>query len=275
MRTVPFGVILILFGGGLLFGACSGPPTLQTYSPSEPPVVDGTLSEWDGALRRVGDSPVSMSVAPTDSLLYITVLIPDRKLLRSVVKHGLIVWVDPAGQRAHTYGVQYPIALQAQRPAQKSDAATEEPGKSSPLDQLFPSDLALIRNDTIRRRMPARLASGLQVHATMETGDLIYELAIPVSDTKKGGEADASDFGLHASLGPTLTVGLETPSEDDSKLQGRQRGIPSVTGRGRGRRGRTPRGRRRGRRGRQQAASTQTPSVPTLDLWAKVVTVQR
>ena len=273
MRTVRLGLLSILLGGGVLLGACSGPPTLQTHSPSQAPVVDGALSEWDGTLHRVGNSPVSMSVAPTDSLLYVAVLIPDRQLLRSVAKHGLVVWVDPAGKKAHSYGVQYPLAIRAQRGGQKSPPSGQGPRQASPINQLFPSDLAVIRNDTIRRRMPARLASGLRVQATMETGSLIYELAVPVSGYEGGQASDHSDLGLHAPLGPALTVGLETPSEDDSKLQGRRRGIPSVTGRGR--RGRTPQGRRRGRRRRQQAPSQQGPSVPTIDLWAKVRAAQQ
>lgn len=258
-----------MLAGGLLLGACSSPATLQTHSLSQEPVVDGTLSEWDGTLRRVGDSPVSMSVATTDSLLHVAVLIPDREMIRSVSEHGLIVWVDPAGTQTHTYGVQYPLALRAQRAPQKSASDSPESGAGSRLDQLFPSDVALIRNDTIRRRMPARLASGLQVHASMETGSLIYELAIPVSGAGGPRGADDSDLGLHASLGPTLMVGVETPSEEDSKFVGRRRGIPSVTGRGRGRRGRTPRGRRRGRK-RQQSPPTQQASGPTLDVWAEI-----
>ncbi|MFB6272903.1 MAG: hypothetical protein ABEL51_08435, partial [Salinibacter sp.] len=222
---------------------------------SQAPTVDGTLAEWDGTLRPVGDSPVSMNVVPTDSLLYVALLIPDQELLRSVAKHGLIVWIDPAATKARTYGVQYPIALRAQRAAQKS--TPEGTGTAASLDQLFPSDLALIRNDTIRRRMPARLASGLRVHATMETGSLVYELAVPVA--RAGAGPGDSDLGLHAPLGKTLTVGVETPSEEESTLRNRRRGVPSVTGRGRGRRGRSPRGRRRGRRGRQQSAAQQGP----------------
>jgi len=275
MRVVSLGFLLTLLGGGLFLGACSSPATLQTHSLSQEPVVDGTLSEWDGTLRRVGDSPVSMSIATTDSLLYVAVLLPDREMIRSVSEHGLIVWVDPGGTQAHTYGVQYPLALRAQRPPQKSASESPE-AREGPLGQLFPSDLALIRNDTIRRRMPARLASGLQAHATMETGALIYELAIPVFDSEGQRGAEDSDLGLHAAPGPRLMVGLETPSEDGSELVGQRQGIPSVTGGGRGRRGRTPRGRRRGqRRPREKAKSKQKPSLPTLDVWAKVVVSQQ
>ncbi|MFB6098722.1 MAG: hypothetical protein ABEK84_06365, partial [Salinibacter sp.] len=77
MRTCWFGLVFTVLAGSLFVGACSSPPTLRTHSLPRAPTVDGTLSEWGGSLTRIGDSPVSMSVAPTDSLLYVALLIPD------------------------------------------------------------------------------------------------------------------------------------------------------------------------------------------------------
>ena len=99
MRFSLFSLVLTAFVGLLLVGACSSPPTLRTQSLSQAPSVDGTLSEWDGGLTRVGDRSVSMSAAPTDSLLYLAVVISDQSLVRSVAEKGLVVWVDPTGKQ--------------------------------------------------------------------------------------------------------------------------------------------------------------------------------
>lgn len=276
MRPLSSTLLIGLFGL-LVVGACSSPPTLRTQTFSQSPSVDGQLSEWGGGLTRLGDKPVSMGVVPTDSLLYIAVVMSDRALIRSVAERGFIVWADPTGKQRHTYGVQYPIALQRQRAAQKrTDASAPGGAEAAPtLAQLFPSDLALIRNDTIRRRMPARLSSALQAQATMNTGSLIYEIAIPLNETGSDRTTDHWKHGLRSPLGSTLAIGLETPETgEESDLQPQTEGIPSVTGRGR--RGRTPRGRRRrGRRGGENTPSVQSPDRPALKLWTKVTVSNR
>jgi len=268
MRTLAFRLVFLGAGALFLLSACSGPPTLQSHSLSQAPTIDGTISEWGGALTRVGDQSVSLSAAPTDSLLYLAIVIPDRSLIRSVAENGLIVWVDPTGEQRHTYGVRYPLGRRAQRTQRATDESGTGPSRASALESLFPSDLAIIRNDTIRHRMPAGFSSALKVQATQNTGSLIYELAIPVSPSSRGATEDARQHGLHTRLGRSLSVGLVTPDpDDDSDLVSSSRGIPSVTGRG-GRR-RT----RRGRRGRQQNQSrspVQGPERSRLDLWTRV-----
>lgn len=275
MRTLPSSLALMVLAGVFVLGACSGPQTFQAQSLSQPPSIDGELSEWGGTLTRAEDSPVTMSVAPTDSMLYMAVLIPDQDLIRAVAKNGLLVWVDPSDTQAHTYGVQYPLAL---RSAQRSAATSAGPEGAASLDDLFPSDLAIIRNDTVRHRMPAGLSSALRVQGTLSTGSLIYEIAIPVSHSTSEGATDAQEHGILEPMGPAVAIGIETPDpEEDADRFEQSPGIPSVTGQG-GRRGRSPRG-RRGRRGRQGGQQRQqpspTPDTPRLDLWTRVVTAEQ
>jgi hypothetical protein len=216
-------------------------------------------------------------VVPTDSMLYMALLVPERDLMRAVAANGLIVWVDPSDAQKHTYGLQYPLGLRA---AQRSRASSPESGKTASLDDLFPSDLIIIRNDTIRHRMPAGLSSDLRVKATLNTGALIYEAAIPVPRSASDEKTDAQEHGLLEPPGAAVAVGVETPDpEEDSDRFAQSSGIPSVTGqggrRGRGRRGRSPRGRRRGgQRGSPSSSASQSPDLPTLDLWMRVVPAQ-
>ncbi|PSQ92604.1 MAG: hypothetical protein BRD30_02225 [Bacteroidetes bacterium QH_2_63_10] len=273
MRMSSVGLVLAMVLGVFLAGACSGPSTLQTQSLSRAPTIDGVLSDWGGTLTRVEDGSVSMSAVPTDSTLYLALLIRDQGLIRSVAEQGLVVWVDPSGKEQHTYGVRYPLGLRAQRAEREgSPSASDASQRSLVLDDLFPSDLAVIRNDTVRRRMPAGFVSGLEAQATLDTGSLIYEIAIPVAPSGSGPGAADWQHGLRTPLGAAVAIGLETPdSDDDSGLVGRPEGVPSATGRSG--RGRSPRGRRRGQRGRQgqQAPPSQPPESPSLDLWTKIV----
>lgn len=274
MRTLPFRFLLSLLAGGLLLGACSGPQRVPSQSLSEPPSIDGELSEWGGTLTRVEGSQVSMSVVPTDSMLYVALLIPDQEVVRAVAENGLLVWVDPSDTQAHTYGVQYPLALRA---AQRSAATSAGAEDEASLDDLFPSDLAIIRNDTVRHRMPAGLSSDLRVEGTLSTGSLIYEMAVPISGSASGKGADEQEHGLSGPLGPAVSIGIETPDpEEDADRFEQSPGIPSVTEGSGGRR--SPRGRRgrRGRQGDQQERQQPPPTrdTPRLDLWTRVVTAE-
>lgn len=272
MRSVSSALLIaLLLTGFFLFGGCSSSPTLQTTSLSQPHSVDGALSEWGGSLTELGDQSVSMSAASTDSLLYLAIVISDQALIRSVAKNGLVVWVDPTGEQSHTYGVRYPIGSRAQRQERTSSEASGS-GRTSGLSrrqQLLPSDLAVVRNDTIRHRIPSGFSSVLQAQATLNTGALIYELAVPVGRAGARRTSNAWKYGLHAALGESVSLGLETPDpDDDAALFQNSSGIPSVTGGG-GRR-RSPRGRgQRGGQGRQRAPNP-SPRQPRLDLWTTV-----
>jgi len=252
------GLALLL--GLLGAGACSSPPALQKTTLTQPPSVDGALNEWGGGLSTVEDG-VSMSAAPTDSLLYVAAVVSDPALIRAVARHGLILWVDPTAARASTYGVQYPIGLSAQRPARSRRDAPAAPGTRSPgslLDPLLPSDLAVIRNDTIRHRRPSRLVSALKARITLDTGVLVYEVGIPLQRGPQ--DAEAATYSLRTPLNGPLALGLQTPNATGIDLQGTAgTGIPSVTGSGR----RTSSQRRQ----RQRASARRMAS---LDLWVTV-----
>lgn len=269
-RRPRFGLVLATALVLLLAGACGGPPTLQRGSTSAPPTVDGALSEWGGSLSYVHDEPVSMSVRPTDSLLYVALATQDQRLIRSVAKNGLIVWVDPSGGKARRYGVQFPLGFRAQQAGRRGSPSADSdrtgpPGpsrRSSTFDQLALEELDVIRHDSVRVRIPAQFSSGVRAQATIDPGTFVYELAIPTA----AGTASAQ-HGLRAALGPTVGIGLQILEADDaSDVSMPTGGVPSVAGR----QGRTRRG-RQGRR-RQRARQSQPPSLPTLDLWMKVET---
>lgn len=276
MCRVSPAALAVLFAGLLSVGACSSPPTLQTTSLSQAPSVDGALSEWGGSLTQVGDRSVSMSAASADSLLYLAIVISDQALIRSVTKNGLVVWVDPTGTQSHTYGVRYPIGSRAQRQGRTApqSSSSEPTSGSSRRQQLLSSNLAVVRNDTIRHRIPSGLSSTLEARATLNTGALIYELAIPVDRAQARRTSNAWKYGLHAPLGQSVSLGFEIPDpDDDATLFQNTSGVPSVTG-GEGRR--RPRGRagQQGRRGRQGAPNP-SPKRSRLDLWTTVVVTQQ
>lgn len=267
-RRPRFALALTSLFGLLLLGGCGGPSSLQSNSPSAPPTIDGALSEWGGALTYVDDGTVSMNVVPTDSLLYVALSTQDQRLIRSVAKNGLIVWVDPRGGTQRTYGIQYPLGLRAQRAGRRGPRGSGTAGASratATLDELALKELDVIRHDSTRIRIPAKFSSGLRAQATIDRGALVYELAIPVNAAS--GAATERSHGLRTPLGSTIGIGLQTPEPDEARnVQMPDQGVPSVTGR--------RRGNQRGRRGRQrqQRRPVQEADLPTLDLWTRVVT---
>lgn len=250
----------------LLIAGCSGPTSLQRGTVSEEPVIDGALDEWGRSLDYVDDRPVSMSVRPTDSLLYVAISIQEQPLVRSVVEKGLIVWVDPTDSQEQTYGIRYPLGLRMQRAERTRGEASESGPSVADLEDLFLSELEVLRGDA-RARIPAQFSSGLRAKMTLGQGSLVYELAVPVNEP-----ASPDAHGLRAPLSGSVGVGLQTPSEDDETVSVApappSAGTPS--GRGRPPRG-GQRGGRRGRRGGQQPPPPpSTPDRPELDLWTTI-----
>lgn len=270
-RRSRFRFVLPVLLGLLLTAGCGGPSTLQSGSPSAPPTIDGALDEWGGSLAYLDGEPVSMSVVPTDSVLFVALTTQDQRLIQSIARNGLIVWVDPAGGTQRTYGIQYPLGLRQQQAGGTGPPeASASSGTASALDQLSLRELDVIRHESARTRIPAQFSSGVRAEATINPGALVYELAIPVNEAPA--TATEQRHGLQASLGGTVGVGLQIPEDDDTDVQLPERsGVPSATGR----RGRTRRG-RRGRQGRQRqrARANQATDLPTLDLWTRVVTNQ-
>lgn len=167
--------------------------------------MDGTLAEWGPRLTALNNAPASMAALPTDSLLYVAVLVRDQTLVRTIVERGLIIWVDPAGGTDRTYGVQYPMGLRRQQAGQSSPQSSPQD-----LDAVSLDELEVLRGDTLRTRVPARFSSGLRGAATLNSGALICEVALPV------GPNAPSSHQIAASLGQTVGLGLETPSPDAS-----------------------------------------------------------
>lgn len=257
------GLLLVVL---LVASACSSPSTLTRHTLSEPPTIDGTIDEWAGRLSYVNGEPVSLSVAPTDSMVYVAVSVQDRDLLRTIALNGLMVWIDPTAQEQRTYGIHYPMGLRVQqREAQASPSrpdASQQDQRSVP--ELSLSELDVVRG-TAHRRVPARHTSGLRAQATLSQGTMTYELAVPIQHAST---AASASYGLRQPLDGALGVGLSTPEPEDD-VQNRPTptpGIPSVTG-----------GERRGRSPRSGRTRQPQPSPPdgsersTLDVWTVVV----
>lgn len=263
-RSFFFAVGLL---GLFVFAACSGGPvTLQSQPGVRAPTIDGSLVEWKGALSSIGDRPISMNVFPADSLLYVVLSIRDPELLRALAQKGLTVWVDPKGNRRRVYGIRYPIGLRAQRIREQSkEQASQGSQGESPVSQVFPSDLAILRNDTVRHRVPAQFSTGPRVSARLNPGSLTYEIAIPISRSSSGAPERAQKLGITSPLSDRLSVGLEIPeSEDTNRL--RQSPPASVTGNRGG-----PPSRRRQPRRRQRSTIDRGSDLASLFLWRQVV----
>jgi len=263
LRRSAFGILALLT---LLMGACSSPATIPTGQMTDSPTIDGSLDDWGGRLTYVGDRPVSMSVLPTDSLLYVALSIQDPELVRAVAANGLTVWVDPTGKQKRNYGIRYPLGLRYQRSGESASGdASSVQTRNAMFERVSLSELEVVRGDSARRRIPARFSSGLRSQATLGPGSLIYELAVPVGNTAVG--SGERRYGLQATLGKKVGIGIETPEPDEDRQRVvPQQGVPSVTGQPgrRGRRGRT------GRRRQQRRPSPQRPDRPNLDLWVQV-----
>lgn len=170
-------------------------------------IIDGDVSDWADGLTRLADGRVTAGVRNDGERLVVAVVASDTDVLRHAVLTGLTVWVDPAGGTDRAYGVQFPVGLFSDG---ELDLATLQALRSGserdPTAVLAPllAEVAVTRGGQRETFAPER--APVDVGATVETGQLVVEVAVPLRE-----------IGVRP--GQTVGVGIETPEVDRNALR--------------------------------------------------------
>ncbi|HVP37906.1 MAG TPA: hypothetical protein VMS93_01865, partial [Candidatus Saccharimonadales bacterium] len=96
----------------LLVGGC-GTQEFQSRPLQAPVTVDGSDADWKGALTYVEDLKIFVGARNDSRNLYLCFECADRATARQVLMAGLTLWFDPEGGQKETFGIHYPLGLQA------------------------------------------------------------------------------------------------------------------------------------------------------------------
>jgi hypothetical protein len=202
----------------LLSSAC-GPVDIQSRWRTAEIKIDGRADDWEGALRRIEDSPVSVGVANDDQYVYICLQVQDPRVVAPLLRRGLVVWFDPAGGQDRVLGLKFPIGLRRddgqdrfETPGGRAD------GRGPRIDQedveiLGPGrdEFLMLKKDDLK---------GVEVAQENDNGHFVYEIKMPLA---KSGDAP---YAAGSAPGRSLGVGFE-PAADTA---GRRRGMRGISG---------------------------------------------
>lgn len=169
---------------------------IQSRPLDGPIVVDANQSEWWGALTDIG-SDLSVGFRNDAEYLYVSIMTSDEDLVNQLMLEGLVVWFDPTGQKAESFGIRFPLGV--------LDPATRE--------RMYERSMSGGRvltpgGDTVR----IESSSGIEFEGRADYGGFIYELRVPL---RSGPE---QPYAIGAEPGQTIAIGFTTPEIDMDEL---------------------------------------------------------
>jgi hypothetical protein len=179
----------------------AAPAGLTSGWRTEAVAVDGLLAEW-GQLAPLERGALVGAVNDAE-FLYLAVAARDPDSI-AYLAAGLIVWLDPGGRRAETFGVRLQGVEQPPLPGMTPNAAaTAASGRISTtvldrFDVLGPG-----KNQ--RRLVDLSPELGIEMASSHSENEVAYELKIPLQKTS------AHPYAVGASSGRTIGLGIATP----------------------------------------------------------------
>ncbi len=186
--------------------------------------IDGDSSDWRGSLYYLEDDKASIGFMNDGENLYMCLITQDPTLRRQALSMGLILWIDPAGGKDKSFGINYPIGARERfsmgpgRDPEGRDAEQiqEEVRRASleSLDELKFLDPEGLELD----RMKLEQLEGMEIAVETSQGMFVYELRIPlISDQRL-------PFVLAVQTGQTIGIGLEIPKVEREEMRQSMRG---------------------------------------------------
>ncbi len=222
----------------------------------EPITIDGDSSEWRGILYYLKDEKASIGIVNDRENLYVCLITQDPTLSRQALSMGLILWIDPAGRKDRSFGINYPIGARERfgmEPGRDPEGRDPEQIKEDvhkasleSLDELRFLDPEGLELD----RMEIEQLEGMEIAVEVSQGMFVYELRLPFTVESR------LPFALTLQTGQDIGIGLEIPKLEREEMQQSMGGGRGGSSRGGGTGSRAGGGRGGGgKRGRPGASS--------------------
>jgi hypothetical protein len=255
-RMVAMSSILLLFT--FLFVGCSNNRLeLNSDWRDREITVDGKNTDWLGAMLFFEEDNVSVGLLNDENFFYICMIAEDEFIRAQLMRQGFTLWFDPDGGKEKTFGIKYPVGMQAsdlpsgirideqrmERPRQALRRAMNE------LEILGPG------KDEVKK-MLIEEAKGIDIHVEFSSGMLVYELKVPLI------QSEQHPYAIGAEAGSSVGIGLETAKMERPDMRSGMSG---------GRAGGGPTGGMRGGVGGRGMPGGRRPPMPQpLKIWAVV-----
>lgn len=218
MSRVYLKMVTLLLSFILLSG-CSGEQELLSNWTNQKIKIDGETSDWQNNLEYLKDENVALGFKNDNKFLYICLTTNDFTKVFPMLRGGFITWFEP-GNSGRTIGVKYPIhnnSYNNQVPNSNEEIYNRQnPGEfiSRILDRQ--NELQILNeNKQLLTDLPINNKEGIEAKLGYHSDRFIYELKIPISDSKYA-------YKISAVPGEKLKIKFET-EEPDRKNFSRER----------------------------------------------------
>ncbi|HXG38247.1 MAG TPA: hypothetical protein VNL36_05710 [Bacteroidota bacterium] len=217
----------------LLLNSCRSPLELTSQHRTAEVTIDGNAKEWEGKTVVLSNYNATLGIQHDDEFLYLCFTTSDRQVQFQILAMGMTVWFDPEGKEKHSFGVRFPLGMEAPARMLPRPGQADVDFLGIALQRQRP-ELELIgpgQEQTMRGTIGQ--FAGVNVRLGRHQDVLVYELKVPLKLS--------SQYRWSIEAVPTnpLSVGLEANPFAPDRLPAAQRqGLPtSGGGRGRGRAG--------------------------------------
>lgn len=189
-----------------LLAGCGGAAPLTSSAPGEPVVVDAQLNEWGGKLQTLsGQDGLLIGIQNDNDYLYLSLSTRNVASIGSIMRAGLIVWVDPAGGKEKIFGIRFPLGLSM------DDTGERRLSEGAAADRVrierSTREVEIIGADgqVIRRHKDS--IPGIATAIEADQGVLTYEIQVPLAHT------DGVLYAIGTKPGQEIGIGIATPDE--------------------------------------------------------------
>jgi hypothetical protein len=254
MIAMSFIVLLLTF---MLNGCSNGKLELNSDWRDREITVDGNNADWLGAMIFFEEDNISVGLLNDENFFYICMIAEDQFIRAQVMMQGLALWFDPDGGKKKTFGIKYPVGMQAsdllrdmRGDEQNLERAREV--RRRPMNEL---EILGLGKDEVKK-MPIEEARGIEIDIEFSSGMLVYELKVPLI------QSELQPYAIGAKAGSSVGLGLETAKMERPDMR---RGMSG------GRVGGGPTGGIRGGAGGRGMPGVRRPRMPQpLKIWAVV-----
>jgi len=201
-RKPAMSSILILFSF-LLVGCGNSKLELNSNWRGREITVDGKNADWLGAMLYFEKDNVSVGLLNDENFFYICMIAEDQFVRTQVMRQGFTLWFDPDGGKEKTFGIKYPVGMQAsglprgmirdEQSMERSSQALRRP--MIELEILGPGKDEL-------KKMPIAEAKGIDISIEFSSGMLVYELKVPLIQSERHPYAIGAEAGSSIGIGP-------------------------------------------------------------------------
>jgi hypothetical protein len=188
-----------VFAAVLVLTACGGSHLASRWT-QRSITVDGSASDWEGAMQQVGDGPIQVGVENDGESLYLCLeAAADQEDARRLAR-GFTLWLDPSGKKEHVLGVRFPPAF-AGRWHERGEAEGTLPDSAAWDPERLNAEIQVLRPGEEPSRL-GDLVGTMGVEAKMggPAAERVYEVRIPLH----------AEGGLNVAPGTQIGLGVES-----------------------------------------------------------------